>query len=86
MLKWKRLELRCKEQRPNNGEIVALYLMPNNSRATLYSAEKYDIGYFTKPDSGNKLWWHGKRGTEDPLRLKQHYDIWWTLIPEFDGV
>lgn len=46
MNSWKHLDLRYKDQRPKIGELVAMRLIPNNSRATFYSSEKYEIGHF----------------------------------------
>jgi len=87
MFKWKRLDLRSKEASPRPGELVALRMMPNNGRATFYSSERYDIGYFKADERcGKKLWLHGSRGTDDPARLKQHYDIWWCPVAPFDGI
>lgn len=85
---WKRLDLRKSEQRPAEGQLVALRMIPNNTRATFYCGDRYDIG-FLKPDSrsnSKKLWWNGTRGCNDPARLKQHFDIWWCSVKEFDGI
>lgn len=88
MSKWKRLDLRKKEASPRPGELVALRMTPSNGRATFYSSERYDIGYF-KPDersTSKKLWWHGNRGTDDMVWLKKHYDIWWCPVAAYDGI
>lgn len=81
---WKPLDLRKKGQRPEAGAIVVLYLMPNNKHSTFYRTNRYDIGQFEQPDSNRKLWWHGTRGTVNPVKLKQHYDIWWYYAIPFN--
>lgn len=87
VLKWKRLDLRKKEASPNPGELVALRMSPSNGHAKFYSSERYDIGCFKTDErsTSKKPWWHGCRGTDDPTRLKKHYDIWWCPVAEFDG-
>jgi hypothetical protein len=86
MNKWKRLDLRKKDQRPEVGALAALRMTPNNDRATFYRSEKYEIGHFELDRDGKKLWWHHSSGTSDPTRLKQHYDIWWCYVTPFDGI
>ena len=86
MSKWKRLNLARPDERPHPGQLVALRLAPTRSRAAFYSSERYDIGMFkADPNTGRKLWWHGARGCENPVRLKKHYDIWWCAVHEFDA-
>lgn len=86
-MSWKMLDLRSKVLMPKPTELVALRLVPKNEAAKFYREERYDIGRF-KPDSYNpksrKFWWHGTRGTNDPIRLRKHYDIWWCSINEYD--
>lgn len=84
--KWKRLDLRGKYTAPQAGALTALLMEPKNGRATFYSATRHDIGYLKADSNGKKLWWHGSRGVDDPARLKQHYDIWWCPVTEFDGI
>lgn len=87
MGKWRRLDLTSVWDRPAVGQLAALRLVPNNGRASLYAREKYDIGEFHRdPQTGRKLWWHGTRGCEDPVRLRKHYEIWWCPVHEFDGI
>lgn len=87
MSKWRKLDLTSSWDRPAVGQLAALRLVPNNGRASLYSREKYDIGEFRRdPQTGRKLWWHGTRGCEDPVRLRKHYEIWWCPVHEFDGI
>lgn len=87
MMKWRRLDLRRMDSRPREGELVALRLVPNNTRARYFDKEYYDIGRFSTStmDQSSKLWWHGRRGVDDPTRLRKHFDIWWCRMPEFDG-
>jgi hypothetical protein len=85
MDRWMRLDLRCKEQSPKNGELVAMRLIPNNARATFYRIDKYDIGHFEQDEHGRKLWWHGTYGTHSPSGLKKHYDIWWCYVTPFQS-
>ncbi len=85
MGRWKRLDLRAKDQRPAAGELVALRLAPNNSRATFYKSERFEIGRFEFDRDGKKLWWRHSRGADDPIGLKRHYDIWWCRVPPYDG-
>lgn len=86
MNKWKRLDLRKKDQRPEIGALVALRMTPNNARATFYSSEEYQIGRFILDRNGKKLWRKHSHGTSDPVRIKKHYDIWWCYVDPFDGV
>lgn len=83
---WTILDLRSKVLTPKVESLVALKLVPKNGTATYYRNERFDIGRF-KTESYNpksrKLWWHGARGVEDPVRLRKHYDIWWYPIQEF---
>lgn len=86
MSNWKRLDMRRKDLRPEVGALTALRMTPNNGRATFYRSERYDIGYLEADDGGRKLWWHSTCGTSDFKRWKQHYDIWWCPVAEFDGI
>lgn len=79
---WKRLDLRDKNLPLE--KLIALRLAPKNGKSFLYSSERYDIGKFGLHDG--KKWWRGSRGTEGPAKLKQHYDIWWCAVAEFDGI
>jgi hypothetical protein len=83
---WNCLDLRKKDQRPEINMLVALRMVPSNARSKFYSSEKYEIGHFRLDRDGKKLWWHHSHGTEDPARLKQHYDIWWCYVTPFDGI
>jgi|WetSurMetagenome_2_1015567.scaffolds.fasta_scaffold747628_2 hypothetical protein len=83
---WKRLDLRKIDLHPNVDMLVALRMVPSNARAKYYSSEKYEIGHFGLDRDGKKLWWHHNTGTEDPARLKQHYDIWWCYVAPFDVI
>ena len=83
MNQWKRLNLARRDSRPAPGLLVALRMVPTKEKATFYGREKYDIGRFqVDTAAGRKLRWHGTRGTEDPVRLKSHYEIWWCVIPQ----
>lgn len=84
MNQWKLLNLSRCDSRPAPGLLVALRMVPTKEKATFYSREKYDIGRFWADGTtvGRKLWWHGTRGTEDPVKLKSHYEIWWCIIPQ----
>ena len=82
--KWKRLDLRSKVNAPCLGELVAIRMYPKNDRSTFYRSERYEIGRFEM--DGGKLWWKSSRSTEDPVKIKQHYDVWWCPIPAFDGI
>jgi len=82
---WRRLDLRSKTAMPPAGATVALRMVPNNNRATFYTRERRDIGFFKQQEGGRKFWWHGCRGTEDPKQMRAHYDIWWCRVPDFDG-
>lgn len=84
--KWKRLDLRGKYTAPQAEAITALRMEPKNGKATLYGSARYDIGYLKADSNEKKLWWHGSRGVDNPVRLKQHYDIWWCQVAEFDGI
>lgn len=85
MRAWMRLDLRSKWDRPDPGQLVALRMTPTGPRATFYREVRYDIGQFeAAPKTGRKLWWHGTRGCDDPIRLKNHYEIWWCPVPRFD--
>ena len=87
MTKWKRLDLRSKDTSPRMGDLVALRMTPNNKHATFYRKERYEIGHFKSDERcGKKVWWHSSSGVNDPARLKQHYDIWWCPVPEYDGI
>ena len=86
MMRWIRLDMRRKDSMPPIGALVALRLAPNNGRATFYREERYDIGRFKTETGGRKAWWHGSRGVDNPTRLRQHYDIWWCRVNEFDGL
>lgn len=85
MSKWYRLELNRLDGRPALDQLVALRMLPPNGRATFYKDAKYDIGRFqTETHMSRKLWWHGTRGTNDPARMKKHYDIWWCPVQPFN--
>lgn len=86
MSDWKYLDLRSKLATPPVDALVALRMVPNNTRANFYNSERYDIGFFRREEGGRKLWWHGCRGTEDPKRLRIYYNIWWCRLPDFDGI
>ena len=84
MNKWIRLELNHVNGRPDTDQLVALRMLPNNGSATFYKDAKYDIGSFqTETDKSRKLWWCGTHGTQDPARMKKHYDIWWCPVQPF---
>ncbi len=87
-MNWTRLDLRSKSTMPKTGMLVALRMEPKKCTSHFYSSGRYDIGVF-KLESINpksrKLWWHGTRGVDNPTRLKQHYDIWWIPVREFDS-
>lgn len=86
MSKWKPLELNRLDGRPAVDQLVALRMIPNNGSATFYKDAKYDIGKFqTETDKSRKLWWHGRCGSQDPVRMKKHYNIWWCPLPSFDS-
>lgn len=85
MNRWKQLDLSRNFDRPSAGQLVALRMVPNNPNATYYKDDKYDIGRFqTCPSTGRKLWWHGTRGTEDPIKMKKQHVIWWCVVQPFD--
>lgn len=83
MSNWKPLDMR-RVTRPMPGQLVVLYMAPINERATFYNLEKYDIGRF-EPDKydAKKILWHGARGLGDPVKMRQHYTIWWHETDEF---
>lgn len=80
---WTKLDLRRKETAPQVGALVALYLYPTTARGQFHQSQHYEIGRFTAPDGGRKVWWQNQRTVEDPLRMKKHYEIWWRYVPEF---
>lgn len=83
--KWKPLELNRLDGRPAVDQLVALRMLPSNGSATFYKDAKYDIGKFqTETDKSRKLWWCGTCGTQDPVRMKKHYVIWWCPVYPFD--
>ena len=88
MSKWKRLDLTTKPGHPGPDELVALRLV-RKTGLFCGTGERYQIGYL-QPDprsTSKKLWWHeGNWGSDDPARLKQHYDIWWCPVAPFDGI
>lgn len=87
MGKWKRLDLISLYGHPEAGQLVALRMLPNNGSATFYKDAKYDIGEFqTATEKGRKLWWCGTCGTQDPVRMKKHYVIWWCPVHPFDAL
>ena len=79
---WRILDLRHKESTPAPDALVALYLKPTTVRGQWYREEHYEIGRFKAPDGGRKLWWQDCRGTQDLVRMKRHYEIWWRYIQE----
>lgn len=86
MSNWKRLELNRQDGRPNVDQLVALRMLPNNGSATFYKDAKYDIGRFQmETDKSRKLWWSGCHGTQDPAKMKRHYNIWWCPVQRFDS-
>lgn len=86
MSKWPHLDLTRLDGRPAADQLVALRMIPKNGSATFYKDAKYDVGKFqTATDQGRKLWWHGTCGTQDPVRMKKHYHIWWCPLPQFDS-
>ena len=75
---WRQLDLASRLGRPDPEQLVALRLTPNDGKSTCY-----DIGRFRPdPNTGRKLWWHGTRGRNDPVRLKKRYDILWCPVDE----
>jgi hypothetical protein len=86
MQKWTRLDLRRKEYQPPVGTLVALRIAPKDRHAALAYKEGYDVGTFETDHDGKKLWFHHHCGVSDPVRMKKQCDIWWALMPEFDGV
>lgn len=86
MSKWKRLDLKRKADMPPQDTLVVLRMIPKRPQQFNMN-EKYDAGMFKKdPYAGRKLWLHHSCGISDPTRLNAHYDIWWCMMPEFDGV
>lgn len=86
MSKWKKLDLVRKDSRPLPEQLVTLRMIPTGANATFYKEAKYDIGKFeTDNATGRKLWWHGTRGTQDPIKMKEHYDIWWCEVQPFES-
>lgn len=86
MSKWQRLDLTCAHGHPEHGQLVALWIIEKHAPHPAFKGEWRDIGRFcTEKSTGKKLWWRGMRGTEDPVRLKKRYDIWWCPVCEFDA-
>lgn len=84
--KWRLLDLKKARGHPVTGEMVIIRMIPINERSLYYNDEKYDIGCFKEDfKTGRKLWWHGAKGIKDPITMKKHYEIWWCIMPEFDG-
>ncbi len=87
MYRWKRLDLRSKDSAPRAGDLVALRMTPSNGGATFYNRERYEIGHFKADERcGKKVWWYSNSGSSDPVKLKQHYDIWWCPVTPYDGI
>ncbi len=85
MNKWKSLDMRKKDQRPDEGALFALRMV-SKTQSTLANGERYDTGKLKLDREGKKLWLHHASGISDPVRLKQSYDIWWCYINPFDGI
>lgn len=81
---WTKLDLRQRETAPQQGALVSLYLVPTTVRSQFYRSQHYEIGRFKAMDGGRKVWWQNYRTTEDPIRMKKRYEIWWRYVPEFE--
>lgn len=85
-MRWKPLDLRRKESMPPVGALTVLRLIPKNGISAHYRTEQYEVGRFKIPDGGRKAWWCTTSASgRDPVRLRKHYEIWWCLVPDFDG-
>lgn len=85
MNKWKPLDLSRAFDRPAAGQLVALRMVPICPNATYHKNDMYDIGRFAAdPSTGRKLWWHGTRGVQDPIKIRKYYAIWWCVVTDFD--
>ena len=76
----------------NNSEKVAwtgviISVEPRTS-VWRYKIDNHEAGYFGKNErnpKSRKIWWFSRGSSYDPARMKKHYDIWWCVVPEFDG-
>lgn len=83
--RWKRLDLRGKRSMPPINALTVLYLRPTKGRSAFYWSERYEVGRFQVEEGKRKAWWLGSSGVRDPIKMRKHYDIWWCLLPEYDG-
>ena len=87
MRNWIELQLNRPASSPIPSTLVALRMTPTASNPTFHKSESYDIGKFQlDPSTGRKMWWHGTHGCQDPVKMKNHYTIWWSAISPFDGL
>ena len=87
MRKWVRLNMKIKAGSPPLDTLVALRLVPLGIDG-MFDSGYYEAGYFSRDErnpKSRKIWWFSRGSSHDPVRMKKHYDIWWCVIPQFDG-
>lgn len=80
---WRRIDLRSRDTWPREGAAVAVRMVPKNENSQFYRNDRHDAGRFER--DGGKLLWRGATMRRYATDLKQHYELWWCYLPEFDG-
>lgn len=81
---WRRIDLRRRDTWPHESTLVVVRMEPKNGRATFYRGVRNEAGCFER--DGGKLLWRGTSIRRYATDLKQHYELWWCYMPEFDGM
>ncbi len=86
MSKWRRLDLRMKDQRPAIGELVTLQFSPKKATTSRARKAKYEFGSLERDVVSKKLWWRPSWGSRiDLTSLKRRFNIRWCYVAPFDG-
>ncbi len=85
MSKWRELDLRKVEERPEEGQLFVLRIEPKSSNP--FARTTHRVGKLARLDQphSDKLWFKEDVGnTLDPAKLKERNKLYWIYVEPFD--
>lgn len=86
MGRWRELDLRKSETRPEEGRLFVLRIDPKSGSP--FARASHRVGKLARLDQphSDKLWFTEDTGnTLDPAKLKERNKLYWIYVEPFDG-
>lgn len=86
MKRWRELDLRKSETRPEEGQLFVMRVEPKGGNP--FARVVHRVGKLARLDQphSDKLWFVEDVGnTMDPAKLKERNNLYWTYVEPFDA-